>query len=82
MRYFSLKSENVESNSREKCNNLEIGDTVSGDIVECDTETTDNGVTLRQPYQWLITKTKLVSPQNTVTSNCNKVPGSQLQQQG
>ena len=75
------------SNSREKCNNLEIGDTVSGDIVECDTETADNGATLRQPYQWLITKTKLVSPHtsrsmNTVTSNCNKVPGSQLQQQG
>ena len=55
------------SNSQEKCNNLEIGDTVSGDIVECDTVTADNGVTLRQPYQWLITKTKLVSPQVTVT---------------
>ena len=46
-------------------------DTVTGDTVECHTETADNGVTLRQPYQWLITKTKLVSPhqpQVTVTT--------------
>ena len=52
-------------------------DTVTGDTVECHTETADNGVTLRQPYQWLITKTKLVSPhQPQVTVTRSRVLGS------
>ena len=73
---LTLKRVVSHSHFRDECHNFAC-DTVTGDTVECHTETADNGVTLRQPYQWLITKTKLVSPhQPQVTVTRSLVLGS------